>query len=170
MASVWRRFILRPVSNMFNEADLFLTNLGARKLKKELLGTATDKFIELLLMSMDLSFYLIKDDDYQNHLKDSEGRDFKGRYFFRSADEKETIAASAIFENANMRVGFEAIDDWDVMVTFKNGKALRNFIFSEKQDIFESISENAVEVDGNLNHIFKFGFMVQDLTRRLGIE
>jgi hypothetical protein len=155
---------------MFNEADLFLTNLGARKLKKELLGTATDKFIELLLMSMDLSFYLIKDDDYQNHLKDSEGRDFKGRYFFRSADEKETIAASAIFENANMRVGFEAIDDWDVMVTFKNGKALRNFIFSEKQDIFESISENAVEVDGNLNHIFKFGFMVQDLTRRLGIE
>jgi hypothetical protein len=155
---------------MFNEADLFLTNLGARKLKKELLGTATDKFIELLLMSMDLSFYLIKDDDYQNHLKDSEGRDFKGRYFFRSADEEETIAASAIFENANMRVGFEAIDDWDVMVTFKNGKALRNFIFSEKQDIFESISENAVEVDGNLNHIFKFGFMVQDLTRRLGIE
>jgi hypothetical protein len=155
---------------MFNGADLFLTNLGARKLKKELLGTATDKFIELLLMSMDLSFYLIKDDDYQNHLKDSEGRDFKGRYFFRSADEKETIAASAIFENANMRVGFEAIDDWDVMVTFKNGKALRNFIFSEKQDIFESISENAVEVDGNLNHIFKFGFMVQDLTRRLGIE
>ncbi len=170
MASVWRRFILRPVSNMFNGADLFLTNLGARKLKKELLGTATDKFIELLLMSMDLSFYLIKDDDYQNHLKDSEGRDFKGRYFFRSADEEETIAASAIFENANMRVGFEAIDDWDVMVTFKNGKALRNFIFSEKQDIFESISENAVEVDGNLNHIFKFGFMVQDLTRRLGIE
>ncbi len=170
MASVWRRFILRPVSNMFNGADVFLTNLGARKLKKELLGTATDKFIELLLMSMDLSFYLFKDDKYQNHLKDSEGRDFKGRYFFRSADENETIAASAIFENANMRVGFEAIDDWDVMVTFKNGEALRKYIFSEKQDIFESISENAVEVDGNLNHIFKFGFMVQDLTRRLGIE
>jgi hypothetical protein len=106
---------------LFNGADVFLTKLGARKLKRELLGTATDKFIELLLMSMDLSFYLFKDDDYQNHLKDSEGRDFKGRYFFRSVDEEETIAASAIFENANMRVGFEAIDDWDVMVTFKNG-------------------------------------------------
>lgn len=170
MASVWRRFILRPISNVFKGADVFLTRLRAWGLKKQVLGTATDKFIEILLKGMDLSFYLIKDDDYQNHLKDSEGRDFKGRYFFRSADEEETIAASAIFENANMRVGFEAIDDWDVMVTFKNGEALRNFIFSEKQDIFDSISENAVEVDGNLNHIFKFGFMVQDLTRRLGIE
>ena len=69
-----------------------------------------------------------------------------------------------------MHIHDGAIDDWDVMVTFKNGEALRNFIFSEKQDIFDSISENAVEVDGNLNHIFKFGFMVQDLTRRLGIE
>ena len=165
MASVWRRFILRPVSNMFNGADVFFTKLRAWGLKKQVLGTATDKFIELLLMSMDLSFYLFKDDKYQKHLQG-----FEGRYFFRSADEEETIAASAIFENANMKVGFEAIDDWDVMVTFKDGEALRNFIFSEKQDIFDSISNNAVEVDGNLNHIFKFGFMVQDLTRRLGIE
>ena len=159
MASVWRRFIFRPI-----------TGFRVWRLKKQVLDTATDKFIELLLMIMDLSFYLFKDDDYQNHLKDSEGRDFKGRYFFRSADEEETIAASAIFENADMKVGFEAIDDWDVMVTFENGEALRNYIFSEKQDIFDSISKNAVEVDGNLNHIFKFGFMVQDLPRRLGIE
>jgi hypothetical protein len=163
MAFDWRRYILHPISDMFEGADVFLTNLRMRNLKKQLLGTATDKFIEGLLMGMGLYFSLSR--SYRKHINN-----FEGRYFFRSADENETIAASAIFENANMRVGFEAIDDWDVMVTFKNGKALRDYLFSEKQDIFESISENAVEVDGNLNHIFKFGFMVQDLTRRLGIE
>ncbi len=163
MASAWRRFILRPISNMFDGVDTFLTNLRMKKLKKLLLGAATDKFIEGLLIGMELYFSLSR--SYRRHINN-----FEGRYFFRSADENETIAASAIFENANMRVGFEAIDDWDVMVTFKSGEALRNYLFSEKQDIFESLSANAVEVDGNLNHIFKFGFMVQDLTRRLGIE
>lgn len=170
MASVLRRFILRPISNLFDGADVFLTKLGARKLKKQLLGTATDKFIELLLMSMDLSFYLFKDDDYQNHLRDSEGRGFEGRYLFRSADEEETIAASAVFENGNMRVDFKAIENWNVRVTFQDGKALRDFLFSKDLNIINSLAENKVEVDGNLNYIYKFGFMAKDLLRRLDLE
>ena len=163
MTSVWRRFILRPISNMFNGADAFFTRFRAWGLKKQVLGTATDKMIELLLKGMDLFFYVTWDDDFRRHLKN-----FNGRYYFKTED--ETVKVSATFSKGDMRVHEDAIDDWDVMVTFKNGEALRNFIFSEKQDIFNSISENAVEVDGNLNHIFKFGFMVQDLTRRLGIE
>ena len=163
MASVWRRFILRPISNIFKGADAFFTKIRAWGLKKQVLGTATDKMIELLLKGMDLFFYVTWDDDFRRHLKN-----FNGRYYFKTED--ETVKVSATFSKGDMRVHEDAIDDWDVMVTFKNGEALRNYIFSEKQDIFESISENAVEVDGNLNHIFKFGFMVQDLTRRLGIE
>ncbi len=165
MASVWRRFILQPISNLFDGVDTFLTNLRMKKLKKLLLGAATDKFIEILLRGMDLFFYLTPDDDFRRHLEN-----FNGRYYFKTADKAETIRVSATFSNGDMHVHDGAIDDWDVMVTFKNGEALRNYIFSEKQDIFDSISKNAVEVDGNLNHIFKFGFMVQDLTRRLGIE
>lgn len=163
MASVWRRFILRPISNIFKGADAFFTKIRAWGLKKQVLGTATDKMIELLLRGMDLFFYLTPDDDFRRNLEN-----FDGRYYFKTED--ETIMVSATFSNGDMHVHGGAINDWDVMVTFKNGEALRNYIFSEKQDIFESISENAVEVDGNLNHIFKFGFMVQDLTRRLGIE
>jgi len=119
--------------------------------------------IELLLKGMDLFFYVTWDDDFRRHLKN-----FDGRYYFKTED--ETVKVSATFSNGDMHVYEDAIDDWDVMVTFKNGEALRKYIFSEDQDIFESISENAVEVDGNLNHIFKFGFMVRDLTHRLGIE
>jgi hypothetical protein len=165
MASVWRRFILRPISNMFKGADAFFTRIRAWGLKKQVLGTATDKFIEILLKGMDWFFYLTPDDDFRKNLEN-----FNGRYYFKGADEAENIRVSATFSNGDMHVHDDAIDDWDVMVTFKNGEALRKYIFSEKQDIFNSISENAVEVDGNLNHIFKFGFMVQDLTRRLGIE
>ena len=165
MASVWRRFIFRPISNMFKGADAFFTRFRAWGLKKQILGTATDKFIEILLRGMDWFFYLTPDDDFRRNLEN-----FNGRYYFKTADEAETIRVSATFSNGDMHVHDDAIDDWDVMVTFKNGEALRDYIFSEKQDIFDSISENAVEVDGNLNHIFKFGFMAQDLTRRLGIE
>lgn len=163
MASVWRRLIFRPIANMFNGADAFFTKIRAWGLKKQVLGTATDKFIEILLKGMDLFFYLTPDDDFRRHLKN-----FNGRYYFKTED--ETVKVSATFNNGDMQVHEDAIKDWDVMVKFRNGEALRKYIFSEKQDIFESISENAVEVDGNINHIFKLGFIVQDLMRRLGIE
>jgi hypothetical protein len=58
---------------LFEEADVFLTKLRARALKRHLLSGATDRLLELMLGVMDLSFYLFKDDDYQKHLKDSEG-------------------------------------------------------------------------------------------------
>ena len=169
MASVLRRFILRPISNLFDGADVFLTKLDARKLKKQLLGEATDKFIELLLGVMDLSFYLFKDDDYQKHLQDSEGRYFKGRYLFQTVKEKKIIAASATFRNGDMHVHKDAIPEWDVRVTFEDGKALREFLCSEDQDIINSLAENKVKVDGNLNYIYKFGFMAKDLLRRLNL-
>ena len=121
------------------------------------------KKLTTLLKGMDLFFYVTWDDEFRRHLDN-----FDGRFYFKTAD--ETVKVAATFSNGDMQVHDGGIKDWDVMVTFQNGEALRKYIFSEDQDIFESISENAVEVDGNLNHIFKFGFMVQDLTRRLGIE
>ncbi|MHC4692979.1 MAG: hypothetical protein ACYS67_09565 [Planctomycetota bacterium] len=163
MASVWRRFILRPISNWFDGADAFFTKIRAWGLKRQVLGTATDKMIELLLKGMDLFFFVTWDEEFRRHLKN-----FDGRYYFKTAT--ETVKVSATFSNGDMQVHEDAIDDWDVMVTFRDGKALRRFIFSEEQDIFESLSENAVEVDGSLNHIFKFGYMARDLTHRLGIN
>jgi hypothetical protein len=162
MASKLNRFVLRPVSNLFNGADVFLTKLFTKKLKKQLLGRVTDNFITLLLRGMDMFFCLTQDDDFQRNLEN-----FEGRYFFKTADDDEAIKASAAFSDGDMHVYEGAIKNWDVMVTFKNGKALRNFLFSEKQDIFDSISRGEVEVDGNLNYIYKFAFMAKDILRRL---
>ncbi len=135
-------------------------DLWSDRLKKELLGDVTDEFLELLLKGMDLAFFLSR--SYRNNI---EG--FKGRYLFRTADNR--VAASAIFNDSDMKVRDNSIDNWDARVTFKDATALRRFIFSKDQDILNSLLANEVEVDGNLNYIYKFGFMARDLGRRLGV-
>jgi len=137
-----------------------------RMLRVELSGVATDKFLELLLKGMDLAFsldsafWLFR--GYQQNIKI-----FSGRYVFNTHNNR--VAASAVFKDGDMIVYEEALDQWDVKVTFENSQALRDFLFSRDQDIVDSILKNEVEVDGNLNYIYKFGFMARDLGHRLGI-
>ena len=152
---------LRPIPSLFcDTAGNFITKLSLRKLRKELVGKVTDTFLESLLNGMDLAFSLSK--GYRRNI-----RDFEGRYLFRTAD--DIVAAAAIFKHGDMEVYREAIDDWDVRVTFKDADALNAFIFSRDQDILDSLLANDVEVDGNLNYIYKFGFMARDLGHRLGV-
>ncbi|MDO8093640.1 MAG: hypothetical protein Q6360_09190, partial [Candidatus Brocadiales bacterium] len=90
-----------------------------------------------------------------------------GKYLFRTAD--NLVATSVIFDDGDMEVKEDAIDDWNVRITFKDAPALMAFIFSKDQDIINSLLKNEVEVDGNLNYIYKFGFMARDLGKRLGV-
>ncbi|MCK5381646.1 MAG: hypothetical protein KAJ81_09260 [Candidatus Latescibacteria bacterium] len=161
MASPLKRIVLRPVPYLFSDrAGLFLTRVWSKKLREELYGKATDTFLELLLKGMDLAFCLSK--GYRKNIKK-----FEGRYFFRTAD--QLVAAVAIFKNGNMKVREEATDEWNVRITFKDAEALRAFLFSGDQDILDSLLKNDVEVDGNLNYVYKFGFMARDLFHRLGV-
>ncbi len=148
-------------------------DLWAKRLGDELSNKVTDDFLELLLKGMDLAFSASKNkmvsvfsDKFEGYWKNIE--DFKGGYLFRTADDK--VAASAIFNNGGMEVKDDGIDDWDVRVTFKDSASLREFLFSKDQDILNSILANTVEVDGNLNYIYKFGFMARDIKRRIGLE
>ena len=86
---------------------------------------------------------------------------------FRTAD--GAVAAGAHFGNGRMQVWHEEDNAYDVAITFQNPAALRRFLFSRDQDILASILANEVTVDGNLNHIYKFGFMARDLVHRLGV-
>ena len=147
-----------------------MTNVWLKRLENEMLGELTDEFHELLLRVMVLAFSIDKALDlslspFEGYRKNIEG--FKGRYLFRTADNR--VAASAIFKDSDMRVEDDPIDSWDVRVTFKDAASLRAFLFSKNQDILNSLLENKVEVDGNLNYIYKFGFMARDLGRRLGV-
>ena len=161
MASTLRRTFIRSVLYLFPDTvGSSIAKLFSRKLKKELYGQVTDGFLELLLGGMDLAFYLSK--GYRKNIKG-----FEGRYVFRAAG--NLVAATATFKNGDMNRHGESLEDWDVRITFKDAAAFRAFIFSKDQDILDSLLANDVEVDGNLNYLYKFGFMARDLAHRLGV-
>jgi hypothetical protein len=161
MTHTVKHILLQAISYLSpDRISSFLTRLWSRKLVEELYGEVTDKFLEFLLAGMDLAFCLSK--DYRKNIQD-----FEGRYVFRTAD--NLVAATATFKDGDMRRHKESKDDWDVRITFKDAAALRAFLFSRDQDIFESVLANDVEVDGNPNYIYKFGFMARDLGHRLGV-
>jgi formate--tetrahydrofolate ligase len=89
--------------------------------------------------------------------------------FYAFATEKGAVRSAAIFKDGEMLVDRDPeLDQWDIRVNFKNVDALWKFIFSGGTDIVESVLANDVQVYGNLNYLFKFGFMARDLKERLG--
>jgi formate C-acetyltransferase len=117
-----------------------------------------DMLLELLLYAMDMTLAFSK--SCQKEIKN-----FKGKYLFESKDGK--IAASVTFDDGDMKVHHDRIEDYDVRVIFADEVALMEFLFSEDQDILNSLLENKVEVEGNLNYIYRFGYMAKDVRHRL---
>ncbi len=161
MITKLKRLLLKTISFLFTDIiGGLIAKIFSKKLRNELIGIVTDFFLELLLKGMDIAFCLSK--GYRKNIKN-----FNGRYLFRTAN--NVVVAAATFKNGNMDVHRDTIENWDVAITFKDTKALKDFIFSKNQDILESLLKNEVEVDGNLNYIYKFGFLARDLARRLGV-
>lgn len=129
-------------------------------LLRQLEGEVTDDFLELLLHGMKLAFTL--SGDYRQNL-----RGFRGAYVFRTAD--GTVAVSARFADGKMYVHTDALPEWDVKVTFETPQALWSFLLSKDQDILNSILRDEVTVEGNLNYVYKLGYMARELVQRLGI-
>lgn len=50
---------------------------------------------------------------------------------------------------------------------FAHGQLLRNFLLGFKKDILKTLLENQIHVTGNLNYLYKFGFMANHPIRRL---
>jgi len=132
----------------------------SKSLADQLRGAVTDDFVELLLQGMELSFRLSK--DYRENI-----RGFAGTYVFRTADGR--VGCSAVFRDGEMKVDEKVRSPYDVRVSFKDAKALQRFLLAENQDILDSILANDVEVDGNLNYIYRFGYLVRNLQNRLGV-
>ena len=92
---------------------------------------------------------------------------FRARYVFATSDGK--VGTTACFENGDMKVFEEAADDFTVRVRFKDAAALRRFLFAENQDVLNSLLNNEVELDGNLNYIYgASGFWVGPRRDRVG--
>ncbi|MGB5983843.1 MAG: hypothetical protein WBG37_00950, partial [Desulfobacterales bacterium] len=87
--------------------------------------------------------------------------DFNGRYLFRSRDNRITVGA--VFQNETLKVKQKAIENTDVTVTFRNAKALMNYLLSPKPDILDSILSQDVTINGNLSYLYKFAYMAKHL-------
>lgn len=145
-------------------SETWLLDLARRKakaLKDELDGKLTDKLVEVLLFSMQVAFILIA--DFRRNL-----HGFDGSYVVCTADNK--VAASAVFGRQKMRVKTRAVRAPTVTITFRDSAALRRFLSSKDHDILASLLANEVQVDGNLNYVYKFGFMARELLGRFGFS
>ena len=152
---------LQALSFVFSDSLAKRTaKLLSRRFVEQVRTSATDEFLELLLRSMDLAFLLSR--SYRmSHL-----RNFSAKYVFTTAD--DSAGATARFDRGAMHVDDAPAEDWTVRVRFTDGAALRRFLFAEDQDILDSLLANEVELTGNINYVYKFGFMARDLQRRLG--
>jgi len=113
-----------------------------------------EEFLEVLLDVMKMVFFF--DDGYRKNI---EG--FAGRYLFRSID--RSITVSAVFAEGKLHVDEEELPDPHVLVIFKDGKALMEFLLAENPDILGAMLRQEVTPEGNLNYLYKFAYMARHL-------
>jgi len=124
----------------------------------------TGWFLKFFLWIFSKAFDL--SEDFRENIKG-----YKANYVFKT--ETCSVVVSATFKDGDMEVHEGDIDEWDAMIIFRDAAALRatlkSLLLSGNLDILELMLANKVEVHGNVNCIFKFIFMVRDLTHSLGI-
>ena len=132
--------------------------LRAEKVKTQFLDCVgsefAEEFLKLLLKLMALFFLLNR--NFRRNIQD-----FNGRYLFRSRDNR--IAVAAVFKDKRLKVYEKEIDNTDVTITFRDSKAIMNYLLSPKPDILGSLLRQDVVINGNLNYVYKFAYMAKHL-------
>lgn len=141
------RFLLWPIKK-------YLIMKSRKKFVRCLEDETLDFLLTNILRLMDLLFFMNK--KFRRNIQG-----FDARYAFKSLDSR--IDASVIFKNSKMEVKNYVIDNTNVTVVFKDGKALKNFLFSDSPDIIGSILNGEVNYSGNLNYLAKFAYMANHL-------
>ncbi len=118
-------------------------------------GLAED-FLEVLLDLMKIVYSLPL--GYEKNIKN-----FTGRYQF--LDMTREIAVGVDFHDGSMHVKEGEIDDPHIKITFKDGSALMKFLLEPNQDVLAAMLHHEVTPDGNLNYLYKFGFMARQLQK-----
>ncbi len=136
----------------------FLMWFTKRKFFKILEEETLDVFLETLLTLMDL--YCILNKKFRRNIEN-----FNATYVFKSKD--GIIAASVVFADSKMKVSSKAFDNASVIVVFKDGIALKNFLFSESPDIIGAILDSEIQYTGNLNYLSKFAYMSKHMKLQL---
>jgi hypothetical protein len=138
-------------------------------IENEAAGKALDNLLFLLLKAMGLLFLVNK--DYRKNIKD-----FTGSYVICSSDKK--IDVSAVFKKIpvfftqkdGMEVKNTKVDNATTTVTFRDGKAMADFLLSGNTDVIAGMLNNQLSVSGNLNYLFKFVYLLWLIPELLGLN
>ncbi len=131
-----------------------LLKTALEKFQGALTSEFAEDFLQLLLGLMSVVFLV--DHGFRKNIEQ-----FTGRYQFRSKDGRITVAA--LFADNRLEVRQEEIDNPDITILFKDGKALMGYLLTPKPDILGSMLRQEVSLDGNLNYLYKFAFMAKRL-------
>ena len=150
---------MRLLAFLFGDGmALWLTRFLSRKLVERLRAKSTDDLLQLLLYGMDVAFHLLP--DYRKNIQG-----LSATYVFET--QEDPVAVSVVFQGDKMHVRHQAEEKATARVVFKDAAAVRRFLFSEKQDVLDSVLNNEVKLEGNFNYIYRFGFLARDLEHRL---
>jgi len=135
-------------------ADNFILDNVLKKFINCMESEFAEDFLKILLELMGVVLFV--DSDYRKNIMG-----FKGRYQFRSSDDAITVAA--VFDNDALDVSEEVIEKPNISITFKNGKALMNYLLSPKPDVLGSMLRQEVRLEGNLNYLYRFAYLAKRL-------
>lgn len=134
--------------------DNFILDEVLEKFSNCMESELAEDFLRLLLELMGIVLFV--NSDFRRSVAG-----FNGRYQFRSSDDAITVAA--LFDNGSLSVREEVIDAPNISVTFKDGRALMNYLLSPKPDVLGSMLRQEVRLDGNLNYLYRFAFLAKRL-------
>lgn len=142
------RFLLPP------RAARFVLRRKLRRFLNELKGQATDQLLELLLYAMSWAFLLSS--SYRINIQN-----YTATLVFRCKN--SPVAAAARFHQSHLEVETEPSSDGNTCISFASPAALQRFIFAKDHDALNLLLKNEVTVTGNVNHVYRFGFLANEL-------
>jgi hypothetical protein len=152
------------ISRLYRKFRYFFIKGAFRKfLSKEMAEEAGEEFLKILLKLLNYACYL---DDYLQKSIDG----FNGRIEFRSKDNAIRVLAE-FKENGLYERELDPDEKLcplpDATLVFKDYDALINFLLPKggKRDCLRSLLQNEVQFEGNLNYIYRFGFLATHAQR-----
>jgi len=140
--------------------------LARKKFVNQVKEEVTEEFLEILLQFLRFCSYL---DEY---LRQSIGTS-KWKIELRSED--KDIRVLAEFENGHVKPrelepNEQVVPPANASVVFKNPEAVKNFLLPPgglqgRRDVLRSYLNNEIRLEGNLNYVYRFGFLATHLQR-----
>jgi len=151
----------QSLRNWAREIDQIAGELITEKQSQTLDVRLTKMITVSLFAGTKIAGYL-SEDFFQKNLKG-----FSGSLQLRTVDDRIQIGLKC--KQGKICVDTQKKDGWDVVVIFKNMESFQYFMLSNNPDIMAEAIQNNINISGNINQLYKLGFVLNDLRERIGL-